>query len=140
MTPYSDVDDMFLNDILDNTYLSFDVEDKESILNMLRVKAVTMFKSCKKDLSDKDDNLKQYNQLLTDEEKLIIATAMKKFWLNDKIYDVSLLKQKMSTKDWKLTSQAEHLNRLIGLKKDLDNEISEMIVSYTFYAYTLKEV
>ena len=64
---------------------------------------------------------------------------MRKYWLNDKIYDLTLLKQRMSTKDWKLTSQAEHLLRLTVLNQELEKEISKMIVDYTLYAYPIKE-
>lgn len=134
-TPYSEIDEMFLNDIKDDTLLLFDVDDREKKLNDLRVKAITKFKACVKDLSDRDENLKQFNQDLTDEEKLIIATAMRKFWLNDKVYDMKIMRQKLTTKDWKMTSQATHLLRLLDLKDNLERELSKMIVSYTLYAY-----
>jgi hypothetical protein len=137
-TPFNEVDDMFLSDISDNTFLDFTEPEREEILNNLRTKALTRFKACKADLSDKDDILKQFNQTLTDEEKLIIATCMRKFWLNDKIYNLELIKQRMSTKDWKMTSQAEHLLRLTVLNQELDKEISRMIVDYTTYAYSIE--
>lgn len=139
MTPYSEIDNMFLSDIKDPTFLNFDESEREEILNNLRNKAITRFKSCKKDLSNRDDELKQFNDTLTDEEKLIIATIMRKYWLNDKIYDLTLLKQRMSTKDWKMTSQAEHLLRLTVLSQELEKEISKMLVDYTLYAYAVKE-
>ena len=41
----------------------------------------------------------------------------------------------MTTKDFKLTSQAEHLLRLTVLAQELDKEISRMIVDYTLYTY-----
>jgi len=139
MTPYSEIDTMFLSDIKDYTFLDFTESEREEILNNLRKKATTRFKACKKNLSNKDDILKQFNETLTDEEKLIIATAMRKYWLNDKIYDLTLLKQRMSTKDWKLTSQAEHLLRLTVLNQELEKEISRMIVDYSLYAYSIEE-
>lgn len=139
-TPYSEVDTMFLEDIKDDSFFLFEEEEREEILNGLRKKAVTRFKQCKKDLSDRNETEKQFNSILTDEEKLIIATAMRKFWLNDKIYNLELLQQRMSSKDWKLTSQAEHLLRLSVLKQDLESEISRMIVSYTNYAYSISGV
>jgi hypothetical protein len=137
-TPYSEVDNMFLADISDDTFLDYTDEDKEEILTILRNKAATRFKACKKNLSDKDEVLGQYNSTLTDEEKLIISTIMRKFWLNDKIYNIDLIKQRMSNKDWKLSSQAEHLLRLTVLSQELEKEISRMIVDYTVYAYSLE--
>lgn len=136
--PYSNIYDMFLSDIKDHTLLDFEVEDREKILDDLRIKAETQFKQCKNDLSNKDNIEKQYNFDLTIEEQLIIATIMRKFWMNDKIYNLSLLKQGMSTKDWKQTSQAEHLLRLTALMSELNKEISKMIVDYCTYNYKVE--
>lgn len=137
-TPFYEIDNMFLSDISDDTFLTYTEEDREEILNDLRAKAVTRFKACQKDLSDIDKDLKQFNDTLTDEEKLIIATIMRKYWLNDKVYSLELLRQRMSNKDWRLSSQAEHLLRLTVLSQELDKEISRMIVDYTTYAYKIK--
>lgn len=138
-TPFSKIDDMFLSDISDDTLLDYTEEERENILDSLRVKAITRFKACKQDLSDRDETAKVFNQDLSDEVCLIIATIMRKFWLNDKVYNLELLKQRMSTKDWRLTSQAEHLLRLTILNQELEKEISRMIVSYTTYAYKVNE-
>jgi hypothetical protein len=138
-TPFSKIDDMFLSDISDDTLLDYTEEERENILDSLRVKAITRFKACKQDLSDRDEVNRVFNQDLSDEECLIISTIMRKFWLNDKIYNLELLRQRMSTKDWRLTSQAEHLLRLTILNQELEKEISRMIVSYTTYAYKANE-
>lgn len=138
-TPYSKINDMFLSDISDDTFLDYTDDEREGILDNLRIKAITRFKACKQDLSDRDETAKVFNQDLSDEVCLIIATIMRKFWLNDKVYNLELLKQRMSTKDWRLTSQAEHLLRLTILNQELEKEISRMIVSYTTYAYKVNE-
>lgn len=138
-TPFSKIDDMFLSDISDDTLLDYTEEERENILDSLRVKAITRFKACKQDLSDRDEVNRVFNQDLSDEVCLIIATIMRKFWLNDKIYNLELLRQRMSTKDWKLTSQANHLQILTELKQELDKEISRMIIEYTVYAYKANE-
>ncbi len=138
-TPFSKIDDMFLSDISDDTLLDYTEEERENILDSLRVKAITRFKACKQDLSDRDEVNRVFNQDLSDEVCLIISTIMRKFWLNDKIYNLELLRQRMSTKDWKLTSQANHLQILTELKQELDKEISRMIIEYTVYAYRMNE-
>ncbi len=138
-TPFSKIDDMFLSDISDDTLLDYTEEERENILDSLRVKAITRFKACKQDLSDRDEVNRVFNQDLSDEVCLIISTIMRKFWLNDKIYNLELLRQRMSTKDWKFTSQAEHLLRLTVLNQELEKEVSRMIVSYTTYAYKMNE-
>lgn len=138
-TPFSKIDDMFLSDISDDTLLDYTEEERENILDSLRVKAITRFKACKQDLSDRDEVNRVFNQDLSDEVCLIISTIMRNFWLNDKIYNLELLRQRMSTKDWKLTSQANHLQTLAELKQELDKEVSRMIIEYTVYAYKANE-
>lgn len=144
---YSEIYNMFLSDIKDDSLLDFTESERDDILHGLLLKAITRFKACEKDLNDRIEPVSedesetgeavegQFNETLTDEEQLILATIMRKYWLNDKIYNLELLQQRMTTKDFKLTSQAEHLKNLSILKSDLDKEISRMIVSYTVYTY-----
>lgn len=143
MTPYSEIDNMFLSDIKDDTFLDFTESERQEILDGLRIKAITRFKACQKDLTDRTEAVGetegQFNETLTDEEKLILATIMRKYWLNDKIYNLELLQQRMTTKDFRMTSQAEHLLRLTVLNQELDKEISRMIVDYTVYTVNLSE-
>ena len=144
-TLYSDIYNKFLTDIKDDSLLDFTVEERMEILDGLLKKSISRFKACQTDLLDRTERIPatentpavegQFNQDLTEEEMNILATIMRKYWLNDKIYNLELLQQKMTSKDWKLTSQAEHLLRLTVLAQELDKEISRMIVDYTLYAY-----
>jgi len=136
--PYSNVYDLFLDEISDSTFLQFPEIDRDLILKKLLLKSLSRFKACKTDLLDKDDSLEQFNSDPSDEEQLILSTIMRYHWLNQKVYNIELIKQRMTTKDFKLSSQAEHLLRLTVLKQELDKEISRMIVSYTTYNYSLK--
>jgi len=133
--PYSNVYDLFLDEISDSTFLQFPEIDRDLILKKLLLKSLSRFKACKTDLLDKDDSLEQFNSDPSDEEQLILSTIMRYHWLNQKVYNIELIKQRMTTKDFKLSSQSEHLLRLINLSKELDKEISRMIVDYTVYAY-----
>ena len=144
---YSEIYNMFLSDIKDDSLLDFTESERDDILHGLLLKAITRFKACEKDLNDRIEPVSEdesetgeaiegkFNETLTDEEQLILATIMRKYWLNDKIYNLELLQQRMTTKDFKLTSQAEHLLRLTVLAQELDKEISRMIVDYTLYTY-----
>jgi len=146
-TPYSDIYKKFLTDIKDDSLLDFTVEERMEILDGLLKKSISRFKACQTDLLDRTERIPatkttpavegQFNQDLTEEETNILATIMRKYWLNDKIYNLELLQQKMTSKDWKLTSQAGHLLRLIALNQELDKEISRIIVDYSLYAYSV---
>jgi hypothetical protein len=132
-TLYNDIENLFLGEIKDLTFLDYEALDREEILDGYLMKAIVRFKACQIDLTDKDDIVRQFNNTLTDEICYIFAVCMKKPWLSDKIYNLELLEQRLSPKDWKQTSQAEHLTRLLDLKKDLEADISKMIVDYTIY-------
>lgn len=132
-SPYSDVYNKFLNEITDDTLLDFTEAERETILFGYLKKAISRFKACQTDLLDRNETSKQFNNTLTDEEMNILAVAMKKPWLSDKIYKLELLQQRMTTKDFRLSSQAEHLKNLTILKGDLDKDISQAIVQYTTY-------
>lgn len=139
MVTYSNIYDLFLDEISDSTFLQFIEVDRDLILKKLLLKSIPRFKACKTDLSDRDDVLEQFNSDPSDEEQLILSTIMRYHWLNQKVYNIELIKQKMTTKDFKLSSQAEHLLRLTVLKQELDKEISRMIVDYTVYNFSLTD-
>ena len=48
------------------------------------------------------------------------------------INSIELLKQGMSTKDYKIYSQANHLDSLKELRKETISEVDRLIVSYTY--------
>jgi hypothetical protein len=139
-TPYSEVDDIFLSNIKDKTFLDFEEDDRNIILDGIRIQAINKFKQCKLNLKDRNETERVFNDDLTEEIKVIIGTIMVRFWMNDKIFDLDLLKQRMSTKDWKLSSQSEHLDKLIKLKKDLDAEVNTLINEYINYNYSLDDL
>lgn len=138
-TPYSDVDNVFLNKITDDLLLTLESEDVESLLSRYRKSASVKFKKCKK-LSDRDEVLKQYVQTLTDEEIEILANLMVIEWLRSKINSIEILKQTMSTRDYSMYSQANHLDSLIRLKQSTTAEIDSMIVSYTYSENNLSDL
>lgn len=130
-TPYSLVDNSFLNKITDDLLLTMTEEDLELMINMYRSSAEVRFKQCTK-LSDKDTDTRVYGQDLTSEEVEILANLMVLEWLKQRINSIELLKQNLSTRDYKMYSQANHIDSLISLRKNTLSEVDNMIVSYTY--------
>lgn len=138
-TPYDDVDNFFLNKITDGYLATLSSTNLELLISKYRLSAEVKFKPCKK-LSDKDDVAKQYNSTLTNEEIDILSNLMIIEWLRPQINSIELIKQKMSTKDYKLTSQQAHLEQLIRLKKDIEAETNKLITSYTYSENSLDDL
>ena len=138
-TPYSVIDNSFLNKITDDLILTMTDEEIQDMIDSYRISAGAKFKQCNK-LSDRDDDLRQYNQTLTDEEIEILANLMVLEWLKPRINSIEVLKPSMSTKDYRTFSNAKHLDSLIKLKKETLAEIDSLIVSYTYSENNLNDL
>lgn len=130
-TPYSVVDNSFLNKVTDRYLLEIPEEHLQNLVDGFRTSASVKFKQCKK-LSNRDDVARCYNKTLTDEEVEILANLMVLEWLKPQINSIELLKQGMSTKDYRIYSQANHLDSLKELRKETVSEVDRLIVSYTY--------
>ncbi len=138
-TPYSVIENSFLNKITDDLLLSMVDEDIEAMLDSYRVSASVMFKQCAK-LSDTDDVKRVYSTTLTNEEIEILANLMVLEWLKQRINSMELLRMGMSTKDFRTYKQSEHLNSLLALKKDTLGAVDRLIVSYTYSKNKLSDL
>lgn len=138
-TPYSVIENSFLNKITDDLLLSMVDEDIEAMLDSYRVSASVMFKQCAK-LSDTDDVERVYSTTLTNEEIEILANLMVLEWLKQRINSMELLRMGMSTKDFRTYKQSEHLNSLLALKKDTLGAVDRLIVSYTYSKNKLSDL
>lgn len=134
-TPYDDIFGMFLNDIKDKklvTLLSpYDLGD--TLEDYLGESADIRFKRCVKDLSDRDDILKQFNVDLTNEEKRILAKGMRLKWLTSNfVANEQLLNARLTTKDYNVFSPANQLKTLLELEKRFESELKNLITKYLY--------
>jgi hypothetical protein len=130
-TPFSDIYDIFLGKITDYDFLAVDDLTLSDTLERYLLSATAKFIRCFSDLSY-DIALEQYNNDITNLEKEILAALMVIEWLSPQIYRTSLLKQAMNTKDFKVSSQAEHLQRLLQLRQYSQDEVDGLINVYTY--------
>lgn len=131
-TSYESIYPFFMQKISDSSLFEMQEEYFNEILKGYLMSALTKFKACQKDLSEKDDDLGQINVDLNDEEKEILGTLMAIEWLSPKINNIQLLKQTLTSKDFNMYSQANHLKELNNLKKELRREATQLISSYSY--------
>jgi hypothetical protein len=132
LTPYEKIYLAFSNKIKDYDLAELPIDTFEDILNSFMKSAIVKFKICSKDLSERDDLLKQFNIDLSDEEIEIIASLMIVEWLNPSINTTELLQQNMSTKDFNVFSPANQLKENKDLKTRCKKEASQLISSYSW--------
>lgn len=135
-TSFTEVYDVFLSQFNDQIFLENDTDD-ELKYRYLR-NAIPRFSKCKKDLSDR--TIDSFNTDLTDEECLILGTLMVLEYLNPQIATLENLKHSLSSRDFSMTSQANHLLALMNLRNSKKKEVQKLILDYSYNHHKLGDL
>jgi len=131
-TNYDVVFTAFTSKITDPIFIELPVDDSEEQMIQLLNDGLIYFKNPKVDVFDKDDFNKVFNKDLGYGEIQIIASLMKSAWLERQISSLKLIEQKFTDRDFKLTSQASHLEQLVKLKEVWENTCKKLMKNYTY--------
>lgn len=132
-TPFSEVYDSFLSKITDDMFVEFTQADTASMLNQLLMTAIHKFEFPKVNLdydltyTDTDSDGQQYSSgtflyKLNDEQINILATYMIVEWLGRQLASIENVRMKYSGSDFKFTSQANHMQKILQMKKDYERQ------------------
>jgi hypothetical protein len=130
-TPYETLFDSFLSKIEDDLYTNIQFDIETDMIKLLK-SAIVQFQFPKVNILDKDDDLQQFNVDLSIYEIEILANLMKLEWTKRQINSTNLMKQMIGDKDFRLTSQANHLKVLLDLKNETEKEINSLITKYSY--------
>ena len=117
-TTFETIIDRFLGKITDDMYLELTPEDTIRDAKQFLIDAIPYFEFPRFALYDYNAELEEYNIDLTAEEINILALLMKTAWLDRQINSIEVTRMKYSGADFKLTSQANHLSKLLQLKSE----------------------
>jgi len=145
-TPFSIVYDSFLSKITDEMYMELTELDTFEMLEELLMTAIHKFEFPRVNLNDYElqgfddqdvyngvdsDNIEVpvfiynegfFNNVLTAEEINILSTYMIVEWLGQQLASIENTRMKYSGTDFKFTSQANHMQKLLVIKKDYERE------------------
>ena len=145
-TSFSLVYDSFLSKITDDMYLQLTELDTFRMLEQLLLSAIEKFEFPRINLwnyelfeiqderiyNGADSNNQDaiaiiyhggcFNNSLTHEEMNILAVYMIVEWLSQQLASIENTRMKYSGSDFKFTSQANHMQKLLQLKKDYERE------------------
>lgn len=145
-TPFSIVYDSFLSKVTDDMYMELTELDTFRILQELLFSALPKFEFPRKDLTNYEESYIEdegiyngvesdnkdavvffyaggcFNVVLTPEEINVISTYMIVEWLGQQLASVENTRMKYSGSDFKFTSQANHMQKLLAIKKDYERE------------------
>ena len=131
-TSYEEIYNLAANKITDPEIALLLPEDIEELFHGYLISAIPKFRKCKNDLSDRDDELRQFNVDLLDVEKEILAILVVREWLQPQLYSALLTKQVFSDKEQKYYSQSSHLSELRALDETLKIEAQKLSRDYTY--------
>ena len=136
ITPFSVIYDSFFGKITDDMYMELDKEDTYKMTEELLMAAMHKFEFPRFDITDFEkgsekisedtgENIYEeghFNSLLTNEEINILSTYMIVEWLSQQLASVENVRMKYSGSDFKFTSQANHMSKILTQKKDYERE------------------
>ena len=133
-TSFALVYDSFYAKITDDMYMEFTEEETAGMLQDLLLTAINKFEFPRVPLifkldhheeTDSDGNTYKvgaFKGKLTYEEINILATYMIVEWIGQQLASVENTRMKYSGSDFKFTSQANHMQKLLQIKKDYQRE------------------
>lgn len=144
-TPFSYVYDSFLSKITDDMYMELTKEDTYKMLQELLISAIPKFEFPRVNIfdytlgedvesaaeldsygniitTDTEYRVGYFNNILSMEEINILATYMIVEWLGYQLASIENVRMKFSGTDFKFTSQANHMQKLLVIKKDYERE------------------
>ena len=131
-TSYEEIYNLAANKITDPEIALLLPEDIEELFHGYLISAIPKFRKCKNDLSNRDDELRQFNVDLLDVEKEILAILVVREWLQPQLHSALLTKQVFSDKEQKYYSQSSHLSELRALDETLKIDAQKLSRDYTY--------
>lgn len=131
-TTYDKVYNRALAKIQDFDLVALQDRDLEEMLHGWLMSAISKFRQCKNDLSDRDEELRQFNVDLEDEEIEILAIMIVREWLAPQVHSALLTKQIFGGKEENYFSQSAHLKQLMDADTSLRVEAQKLSRDYTY--------
>lgn len=135
MTDLNDIYEVFLS-LIDDDLIAIMLNDgnEEDVKDLFLVYlkgAISEFKFCKKNL-EFDETKEHIVDELNDDEIMILALGMIKYWLKPKILRDSNLHILYSDTNFNQKSPATLMEQLQSLKKNSENEFEQRCTDYTY--------
>jgi hypothetical protein len=121
-----------LSQITDPLLARLPEEDLEIMLHDWMMDAIVEPVVGEYNFSDRDEDLKQFNFVISDRDQKIIAIHMVRAWLAPQIRSVTLTNQVFSGKETKYYSQSQHLAELRALDADLQRQADLLFCRGTY--------
>lgn len=132
-TTYKELADAVFDKIKDVDFASIDEEIAYQIVISYMRPAIVAYQSAKQDLSDRDDELEQFNFTLSDDTFIILVNYMVIEWLNANfILTSTALKSRLSTADFHSLQLSNMLGKAMELRTLLKSENDQLAINKSY--------
>ena len=132
-TTYKELADLVFRKIKDRQFCEFSEEDAYDIVIGYMRPAIVKFKSCKQDLSKRDDELGQFDFCLTDDTFVLLCNYMIVEWLTSEfILTRESLKARMSTAEYHKIDTKDMLTKSKELRAELLKENNQDAIEKSY--------
>ena len=132
-TTYRELAEAVFNKIKDVDFANIDEEIAYQIVIGYMRTAIVAFQSAKQNLSDRDDELEQFNFVLSDETFIILVNYMVIEWLNaNYILTSTALKSRLSTADFHSLQLSNMLGKATELRSMLKSENDQLAINKSY--------
>lgn len=132
-TTYKELADAVFDKIKDVDFANIDAEIAYQIVIGYMRPAIVAFQSAKQDLSDRDDELEEFNFTLSDETFVILVNYMVIEWLDANfILTSSALKARLSSSDFHSLNLHNQLGKALELRTVLKSENDQLAINKSY--------
>ena len=131
-TKYKELEDAVFNKIKDLDLAQLPEDIAYRIVSTYLRPAIVTFKQCKQDLSDRDDELEEFNFQLTDNNFILLSNFMVIQWLDSQILTTNMLKPRLTPSDFKSLDLKNHLAKLLDLRTTLKSENDQLAIDTSY--------
>ena len=132
-TTYRELADAVFDKIKDIDFANMNEDIAYQIVIGYMRSAIVSFESAKQDLSDRDDEFKQFNIKLSDESFVILVNYMIIEWLTSNfILTTNALKTRLSSSDFHSLNLHNQLSKAIELRDYLKAENDQLAINKSY--------
>lgn len=132
-TAYKELYNSVYSKIKDYDFINIGEDAADDILHDYIRPAIVAFEGCKQDLSDRDEELMQFNFDLTDINFEILSNFMVIYYLDSTYIRTPLaLQAHMSTSDFHKYDNKDVLGKVIEVRDMYKRENNQLMVNYSF--------
>lgn len=130
MKDFEVVYERFLSLVTEYDYINYTQEELE--MELEKKLEIAFSKLTKLNDLEMNLNAQRFSRDLTQLEVTILAQALLTEWLSVKVFNVKLMENHLSSKDFTVFSNANHLKEMVALQEYSDSKVDYMMKQYTF--------